>query len=316
MMGAMKADQFTAALWGFVVGDALGVPVEFMPRHMLEASPVTDLREWGTHHQPPGTWSDDTSMTLGALEVLGDTGSLDPDQCLGAWKRWLRDAEYTPHGTVFDVGNACRSAISRYCEGVDPLRCGGTGEYDNGNGSLMRMLPAIVYASTHGFKGEELREMVDVHSSLTHAHPISTVGCLLYVHFALGLIEGLTPEQAYERIRQVDLSSYPNSALQPYSLILGGGLRDVSQGDIKSSGFVAHTLTAALWVLLTHDDYAETVLAAVNLGEDTDTTGAVAGLLAGLTYGLEAIPGRWRDQITAPALINNIADRVIARLAL
>lgn len=312
-----NVEKFWAALWGSVVGDALGVPVEFRLRSDLSADPVTGMRAFGSHRQPAGTWSDDTSMTLAALDVWGRTGTLDPGECLEAWRRWLRDNEYTPHGSTFDVGGACEAAITRFEHGTDPRQCGGTGLRDNGNGALMRMLPVIAIAAGSGLFGEahsaELRGLVTEHAGLTHAHPISLVGCLLYVHAALALWQGATPPQAYRAMLAVDLEGFPGEALAPYSLLLSGDLGTAGEEEIESSGYVAHTLTAALWTLLTAQDYPTTVLKAVNLGLDTDTTGAVAGLLAGLTYGRDAIPGEWLEGLANQDLITKIATAAVAR---
>ena len=134
----MLLDKMRGGLLGLATGDALGVPVEFCEKSRLKKDPVTDMRGWGTHSQPPGTWSDDTGMTLAALDSLA--GGFDPEDMMLCFSRW-RGGEYWPYGEVFDVGIATEQAISRYRSGIPALLCGGRGERDNGNGSLMRMLP-------------------------------------------------------------------------------------------------------------------------------------------------------------------------------
>ena len=128
---------------GLVVGDALGVPVEFKDRESLRQDPVTSMRGYGTYNQPPGTWSDDSSMTLALLDSLKD--GLDYKDIMDKFVAWYDKGKYTPHGKMFDIGIATRQALSRYKNGLAALECGGQDEYDNGNGSLMRILPILFY---------------------------------------------------------------------------------------------------------------------------------------------------------------------------
>ena len=141
----MDLDLIKAMIVGHAIGDALGVPVEFMSREEIAHNPVAEMRGYGTHHQPPGTWSDDTSMTLCLLESIVRLGRIDYKDIMDNFVSWLRRAEFTATGITFDVGIASQAAIQRYEQGTPPLACGGNGEYDNGNGSLMRIAPLAIY---------------------------------------------------------------------------------------------------------------------------------------------------------------------------
>ena len=132
----MFEETVKSAMFGLVVGDALGVPVEFQSREELEQDPVTGMRAYGTHHQPAGTWSDDSSMALCLLESL--THGVNYEDMLVRFLRWAEEGYMTAHGDVFDMGIATQQALAKYKRGTPPLECGGTGTYDNGNGSLMR----------------------------------------------------------------------------------------------------------------------------------------------------------------------------------
>ena len=136
-------DKILGGVLGLCVGDALGVPVEFESRESLRSNPVTDMRGYGTYNQPAGTWSDDTSMTICLMDSL--SGGLDYFDIMTKFKSWINGAECTAHGEVFDVGNTTRKAIDRFTNGMDALKCGGGSEKDNGNGSLMRILPLVFY---------------------------------------------------------------------------------------------------------------------------------------------------------------------------
>ena len=130
---------------GLIVGDALGVPVEFMSRTELMKNSVTGMREYGTHHQPMGTWSDDSSMALAELDSIRTVGTIDYTDMMERFSRWCMHGKYTPFGEVFDIGIATSRALMNYAKGIAPLESGGKTEWDNGNGSLMRILPVCLY---------------------------------------------------------------------------------------------------------------------------------------------------------------------------
>lgn len=299
------------AILGLAIGDALGVPYEFRSRGSFLC---TDMTGYGTHDQPKGTWSDDTSMTLATLDSLkSNSGKIVPQDMFNKFNRWLKKAEYTPFGEVFDAGiatcNALRTGKSQ------------TGEYDNGNGSLMRILPLAFVPCTD----DEIRAV----SAITHGHRISMDACVIYIHVAKRLLEGedicdIIPTLQYEK---------------PFDRLHRINELDVSK--IKSSGFVVDTLEAALWAVShkssdskkekgsgvastvsacgetgkdnscgedekkkssgdtgkekssgdtgKEKNFRNILLEVVNLGSDTDTVGAVTGGLAGIICGLDDV---------------------------
>lgn len=306
---------------GLCVADALGVPVEFMSREHLKTKPVKDMLGFGTHNQPIGTWSDDTSMTLCLLDSLSN--GLDYQDVMTKFKAWLMEGAYTPHGEVFDVGIATRQAIKRYMSGTEPLKCGGVGERDNGNGSLMRILPLLFYIqSLYGTEFQEVDEAFNlIHkvSALTHAHKRSHIACGIYLSVASMLIGNM------DLCIAVDLGIYKaveyykhkpefKTELIKYSRLSEKGFRDLYEREIKSSGYVVDTLEAAIWCLLNTKTYKDCVLMAVNLGEDTDTVAAVAGGLAGLYYGYEYIPNEWIAQIEKKDYIEGLSNQLYQSL--
>lgn len=300
-------ERLRAALLGAAVGDALGVPVEFAGRSARKNDPVTDMREYGTHHQPAGTWSDDTSMIVATMAGLLQAGTWSPDAAMKEFSRWLNEAAHTPHGSVFDVGNATRAAIHRFDSGIAALECGGTSEGSNGNGSLMRILPiGLAYAND-----PDLVEKASAASALTHAHERSRMCCAFYCLIVSELFHGeLLPEAtrfAWETMtHRWEFSEKERGTFEGWRPEI---LSERKEDAIGSSGHVIDTLEAALWTNARHDNYADTVLAAVNLGDDTDTTGCVAGGLAGLIHGEKAIPEEWRQVLAKREDLIYLAER-------
>lgn len=320
-----------AGIFGVVVADALGVPVEFTSRSERRADPVTDMREYGTHSQPKGTWSDDSSMMLASLDSIIQSGGINYDDMMTRFRDWRINGEYAPHGRVFDVGITCSRAIAQYRPGIDPTECGGRGERDNGNGSLMRIMPVSLYDALEEEYWndtfiEEAAENAHNTSSLTHGHPRSQIACLMHTSICHELIyRGNEPIYMalwkgihgtfdfYERRAGV-LPWFDDAFKRELSTDAYRRLRDLEafmnlpDSEIRSSGYVVDTFEAAIWCLLNSESYAECVLKAVNLGDDTDTVGAVAGGLVGLAYGYDNIPEDWLDVIVKKDWINKLCE--------
>jgi ADP-ribosyl-[dinitrogen reductase] hydrolase len=282
-------------LWGAVVGDALGVPVEFNSRAEVRSNPVTGMRGYGTHHQPPGTWSDDSSLLLCTTESLVHR-QFDIEDIGQRFIAWFNDGLWAAHGDVFDVGLTTTDALMRIANGTPAQEAGGQDEHTNGNGSLMRILPVALRFA----KGPiaELLDRSSRASAITHAHPRSQLACCFYALVVRQLLSGAEPKQAVQEVGASFGSHFPgNPELRHFRHLIDEDLSTKPDERIVSSGYVIDTLTASLWCLLTTTNFKECVLKAVNLGGDTDTTGCVAGGLAGVTYGAESIPGEWIEQL-------------------
>ena len=280
----LRKDKLLGGVLGLAIGDALGVPVEFVQREVLKSSPVESMEGYGSHNQPVGTWSDDTSMVLATLDSM--CRGFSTDGMMEAFSRWYNMAEYTPFGEVFDIGGTTRLAIQRYLMGESVNDCGSSDVYSNGNGSLMRMLPMILYLDVTPINSNAVDLIYKV-SGLTHAHLISKIACVYYVYIGMYLTVYSDKNEAMEEaIKAVD--EYYKDTVYPDTRL--GGLSRVftlSEEDIKSSGYVVDSLEASIWCLYNSNSYTEAVLRAVNLGEDTDTIGAITGSLAGLFIGGE-----------------------------
>lgn len=295
-----------SALLGVAVSDALGVPVEFMSRGELNQNPVTDMRGFGTYNQPAGTWSDDTSMTLCLADAL--TKDFRLDNIANNFIKWLYEGYWTARGEVFDVGIGTRKAINRLIKGESPLNSGGNTEYDNGNGSLMRILPLVFHIQDMPI--EQRFELTRQVSGITHGHIRSVIACFYYLEFAREILAGKSLFSIYKELQEsvpqfLRSISVPEDEIAQYSRIFDDDISQLPEEKIKSTGYVVDSLEASIWCLLTCHSYKDTVLRAVNLGGDTDTITAITGGLAGLYYGYQQIPSEW---IAVTARIGDIEE--------
>lgn len=328
-----KHDYIAGSIWGLIVGDALGVPVEFNSREYLKENPVTDMMAYGTHNQPKGTWSDDSSMMLCTLDSLCK-GEIDYDDIMLKFSKCMFKGDYTAHGEVFDCGSTTYEAICRYMNSTPPLECGSRGEYDNGNGSLMRILPVVLYQFEkykhfmHNMR-HAIFQPISAVSGLTHAHSTSVLGCEIYAQYLGTVIRyklGENHGDIYDEFNQVYSSAWNDYAYNGYGNVFEDDnyreaiekysrLKDtrafaaLPEGEIHSGCYVVTTLEAALWCFLNTDSYKDCVLKAVNLGRDTDTVAAVAGSIAGAYYGVDSIPSEWLDCLARKEWIAGIIDK-------
>ena len=305
----LTAAKTLSGLMGLCVGDALGVPVEFTSRAERVKSPVTTMLGYGTWNQPPGTWSDDSSLSFCLAECLCRGYSLDA--IANSFWRWYKEAYWTPRGDVFDIGQTTHTAIMRLKQGVVPHQAGGKVENNNGNGSLMRILP-MAYCHRNLTLGELLARVHDV-SAITHAHARSQMACGIYISIAVALLEGADLQTAYlQGLQDIQtIYSVREFLLEKphFGRVFSGEIAKVPVEEINSGGYVIDTLESSLWCLLNSSSYSEAVLKAVNLGGDTDTTAAVTGGLAGIYYGVENIPQKWINQIARRQDIIYLAER-------
>lgn len=311
------ANEVLNGIMGLCVGDALGVPIEFIDRKTLINNPVTGMIAYGTYNQPAGTWSDDTSLTLCLTDSLSK--GLDYNDIMSNFSKWFNMGEYTPFGEAFDIGGTTRKTLMRHKEGINPLDCGGTSEYNNGNGSLMRILPILFYLQS--LYGAEFNEQDAAYkiihniSSLTHGHKRSHIACGIYISVANELIKKRTLKSAIESGIYKAMEYYRRRndysyALKHFKKLTSNDFEKIPIEEIRSSGYVVDTLEAAIWCLLNTSSYKDCVLRAVNLGSDTDTVAAVAGGLAGLYYGYDNIPKKWLDTIAKREYIENLCNQL------
>ncbi len=294
-------------IMGLVVGDALGFPVQFMEREVIRNRPqgaVVGMEPLKEYRIEKGTWSDDSSMSLVALDSIRRLGRIDLDDIMTGFVQWVDEGEFTPFGQAIDMGNTCMRAIGRYKAGDDVMSCGCTSERSNGNGSIMRILPVCLYACEQNLSEEEAIKIVHEVSGLTHNHLRSKIACGLYGFCVKEILDG--EGSLIDRLQNgldKGFFFYEKDETNLSQLAYYDRLRDLKklaatpEDQIKSSGYVVDTIEAAFWSLIRTGDYRDCLLTAVNLGDDADSVGAVAGGLAGLYYGYGGIPEEWLADI-------------------
>ena len=282
---------------GHAIGDAMGVPIEFTLRENLLDNPVTEMLGHGTYDVEKGSFSDDTSMEIALIDSYVKKEEFDYDDIMNNFSLMISEGKFTPDDKMFDIGITCSTAVNNYLKGTPPLESGLDDYNSNGNGSLMRILPVVYYAHYKKLKQVEILELVRKVSSLTHRHEISIIGCYLYVNYVLNIINGKDKYAALSMLKALDLSMFKEENVEKYHRILEDNLKDLKLNDIRSSGYIVDSLEAALWVVLNTDSYSSSIIGAINLGEDTDTIGAITGSITGILYGYNSIPKSWLESL-------------------
>ncbi len=304
-------ESVQGGIFGVAIGDALGVPVEFKSREYLTKNPVTDFLGYMCWNQPPGTWSDDTSLTLCLTDSL--VKGYDIEEIGQTFAKWYSTGYWGAHFDVFDIGGSTKHSIDRILAGLSAKFSGNIFEHDNGNDSLMRTLPLVFFLQNEISISERYQKIKEV-SSITHAHLRSVFSCFIYVEYAIKLLQGEDKQTAYEKIKQPILTFARNMDFNPkevdlFNRMLKGNIAEENEDTIMSTGYVLDSLEASFWCFLNNDSYVDSVLKAVNLGGDTDTTVAITGGLAGLYYGYDTIPEKWKSQLARCEDIEKLLER-------
>lgn len=309
-------DKLKDIIYGLAIGDALGVPVEFKNRKYLEKFPVRGMIGNGTYKQPEGTWSDDTSLTLCLLDGLDFKNHIiDKERIANNMINWYENSEFTATNNRFDVGFTTAKAINNIELGFDPYTCGPSDSRSNGNGALMRISPLTIFLKD--YRINERFEIVKNIVSITHGNEMNVVGCHFYIEFMLQILNNLGKDKMDILDRTIKImndfyndSEYDNAYINYHRIfnkdIFKKTLLGYDKDIIKSSGFIVDSLEASIFCFVTEKNYEKSVLKAVNLGEDTDTIGAITGSMSGLYYGYEDIPKNWINSLKNKELINKI----------
>lgn len=272
-------DRARGALLGLAVGDALGTTLEFTRRDSRPKH--TEMTGGGPFQLAPGEWTDDTAMALALADSLIHCRGFNPDDLMTRFVAWWRTGAYSCTETCFDIGITMRQALGRFEQSGNPFA--GSADPDTaGNGSLMRVAPVALFALDDADLADR---MARDQSRTTHAAPQALEACAYFVQLLRAAISG-------EELRAREWNGDP-----AVKAIATGSWKGKTRRQIRSSGYVIHTLEAALWAVGTMTNFEDALILAVNLGDDADTVGAVTGQLAGALYGATAIPKRWTTQL-------------------
>ena len=305
-------DPIVDGLIGQAVGDAFGVPVEFMSRDEVRAlnlqemvgsdCPIHFTSRWSSMI-PSGAWSDDTSMSIAAMaSITNNQGNIDYDDIMKQFLAWWDEGKYASLNFPFGLGANVSSALQRFRDGIPALDCGGKKVMDNGNGALMRIFPFSIYCISNELSDDDTATVISRAAGITHGHEINAMSCFIYTLFLDECIRTHNPWMAY-RNSILNHTGYFNSRFSEDTVRAHETLctkleqNSFNPESIMESGYVVDSLMIAIYSLLHTESYEDAVRMAVNFGYDTDTNAAITGSIAGAMYGQDQIPERWLKQI-------------------
>lgn len=298
------SDRARACLLGLAIGDAVGTTVEFSSRGNF--TPVSDMVGGGPHDLKAGEWTDDTSMALCLAESLITKGKFDAVDQMKRYCLWWHEGHLSSNGRCFDIGNTVSVALGSFEENGEPF-AGSAAPDMSGNGSIMRLAPVPIFTKTDHMAAVKLaRES----SRTTHAAEECIDSCQILSSLLHHLLNGASKTESLEKLK------FENVASKKVEEISKGSYQLKSEREIQSSGYVIHTLEAALWSFYRTNSFREAILTAVNLGGDADSTGAVCGQIAGAFYGMKEIPSEWLDRLSKRELIESMAEKLIDRTSI
>jgi ADP-ribosyl-[dinitrogen reductase] hydrolase len=275
----LTASKAIGMLAGLSVGDALGAPLEFTPSREPK-NYITKYVTGGAHDMQVGEWTDDTAMAMAMADAIIEYNGFNPHQTMTNFVKWYMHGDYIPRGRCFDIGQTTQRALEGFIADQTRPYQGQSDDKSSGNGALMRMAPVIIAAP-------------DKTTAITWAtqQTLLTHGSETAVRFSKIFAEELWHADALARY-----DTYRHDV-------------DIDRNDVLSGGYVPETYRCAMWAFQTTDNFEDCVIKAVNRGHDSDTCGAVAGMIAGAHYGIGGIPDHlydnlmWKERITDTAYL-------------
>ena len=304
-MGYIKSKN---GIIGLAIGDAIGLPIKFVEREKLLENPVTKMTSGGTYEKSKGTWSDGTSLSLATMDSIIHSYGISTEDMGNRFVNWMQNSDYTANGERFEIGKTTYKALSKFEKDRQPFESGLLSEESNGNGAMMRMLPIAYYCHSANLHSKDIYDIVKRVCYITHCHEISILGCYIYVLFAVKLLDGNSKYDAYKEIQKNGYSQFSRSSVDAYKRILKQNIADLDISEINSGGYIVESLEATLWVILNTETFNQSIIGAINLGNDTDSIGACTGGLAGIIYELESINPEWRIDLKKYSYIRSMCE--------
>lgn len=294
--------RYQGCLLGLAVGDAVGTTVEFSAKDSFP--PVTGMVGGGPFHLQAGQWTDDTSMALCLAESLVTCNGFDAKDQMNRYLNWWKWGYLSATGHCFDIGMTVASALQKFANDGEPF-AGSSNPRTAGNGSLMRLAPVVLWF----FPDQaQVLEYAQASSRTTHAAPEALASCRLFAQQLMNALQGKSKRETL-----TDIAQLPEQ--ENLRHIAEGRYLQKTRAEIFGTGYCVQSLEAALWCFAKGNDFEETILLATNLGDDADTTAAIAGQLAGAFYGVNGIPQTWRDKLWQYEDIDTLARKLLAKSA-
>lgn len=301
--------KYIDGLMGFVIGDAMGIPLKNKSREELLAKPVTKMLSNETYNLPEGTWGENTSLLISTIDSINAKNTIDLYDMTLKFSAFINHAQYTADHEVFAINQTTLSAITMFQENiVEPSIEGISSDTAIDNGALVRILPLAYYSIEKKLKDTEILDIVTKVCSLTHSNEINIMGCYIYVRFAIFLLTGKDKYSAYSMIKCVDYTMFNEQTRALYNRLIKDDITKLKINEINSSSNIIDTLEATIWVLLQSENYKEAIIGAINLGEDTSSIGALTGALAGILTDYDLIPEEWKNAILRREYILDILE--------
>lgn len=295
--------------FGSIIGDALGGPVEFKARKKLDECPVTDMNLVNNNFGnslPPGSWTDDTSMMLClAASLINGKGVLDPLDTLLRYQDWYRSGYMSVNGTCFDIGNSTRKSIEDFQNYYNLESI--TGDDMCGNGSIMRLNPIPIYYALKNKSVQDCMFIAGKSSKTTHNNKLCIDSCRLLACILYNLLNGVHKD---DLIKKWQKDIVCNTLDHRLDNIYNGKFLEMSRDQISSTGYTVDTLEAALYSFYKFDNYHDSVLYAVNLGDDSDTVACITGMICGAYYGISGVPEKWINKLQKKNLLVEMFDKL------
>ena len=300
-------------LLGTAIGDALGLPVQFLEREVVAKNPITTMEGLDQFNIPAGTWSDNTSLSFCLAESL--CNGYDLNDIINKFTKWMYEDYWTPANETFDINYINYFAIVNLRNNGSPHVTGIDNKRGNRDGSLMRILPLVPYILN--MEEENRFRIIKEISSLTYRHSGSILACIALCEFAIQYINLQLVEEAYQAMQQTILQLLKKEMFIeediPFKRLVGLSYEEfkaIELKDIHSTEYVIDTLEASLWCIFNTTSYKDAVLKAVNLGDDANTVGAITGGLAGIIYGYDTIPPEWLEVLAKKDDIIELANKL------
>ena len=294
---------------GMAVGEAMGIPVDFIERDKMLENPVLEMKEYGTFNKPIGTWSSDTAMCLATMDSITNCFGISTEDMGNRYIDWMEKGKYSASGERFDIGRTSMIAISRFEKTHEPAQCGSMAEDSNENDCLTRMIPIAYYAHANRLNQNAIYELVRKVALLTHAHEISVLGCYIFVIYAMKLMDKKSKFDAYQELKKANYSQFSRSSIEKYVRILRKDIASLPMEAITTDNGIVETLEAVFWVFLNTSNFNQAIIGGINLGGDASTLGACLGALAGISFGVKSMNPEWRIDLKRYTYISRLCEK-------
>lgn len=292
-------------IYGFAIGDALGVPIKNINRSGLRLCPIADMHGYGYYGVPTGTWSENTSLMLSIVDSIGETDDINYDDIMLKMLNWNKYNNFKSRIEIFKLSDANKIALSNFKNGVLPVSCGSNISSDCS--CLSRMVPLIYYLHSRDYIFDEEVSIVNDVCSMSHLNEVNMLGCMIFCDYTSQLLNGIDKFEALKIIRSREYNKYySDNCISLYNRILNDDFISLYSSKIKSGDDIIETLEAGLWSFLNGKNFDDCLINAINLGNNTNTIGAITGLWSGIAFGNQQIPERWYNKLKGKEILNDL----------